>query len=385
MGLSVELITPIPYLFSSIGIEVSCISTKKILKMHPSIDKFYLANDMDNLLALAVGLTAKENFKFVISGDDDTIRSILDANLTTSEKERLSPVISSKYFEHLGSKIGLSLALAKSQIPTPQFEVIKNEEDLITRGKNLKFPFMLKGDRSGGGGQTFEITSPQDLKFQANKFSHYPAVIQEKILGDLVSVDAIYLNGNLVHFSYSFVLKCVGNNPFTPSTLREYPEPSSIKAKQFEELAQLGSALGLNGFVNISCIRSAHDGKHYYFEADARPTVWAGISRYFGDDVGSAIQSYLKDQKVLSYPPPVRPEFPLSTKILHFSRASIPDFIVRSAFLWPYFPKDKFIFYYLFKKHVVRKLIGIVNLRFFRKKLALVLPPDWARLIHRQA
>ncbi len=369
VGQNVDLVLPVPDIFSSAGFEITCISTKKIFGLHPSIDQFYLVEDTQDLLETASEVIKGSKFNLVVIADDNTIRSILDSDLSLSDKEYLLPVVSKDHFDHLGSKIGLSIALNKAGLCSPQFEIVKDKSDLICKSESMGFPLMLKGDFSACGSQTYEINNQQELQKCIDEFDHFPAVIQRKIIGDLISIEGLYINAELVHFSYSLVLQTEYNKKFTPSVVRSFSQPGLLNREIFDDLNALGKALGLNGFANISCIRSHEDGRHYYFEADVRPNVWVGYTKYFGDDIVISLKNYFLKGETLTYPVEVNAAYPEKITIPHFLRINTFDFIINKHSVWKFIPKNRLAMKLLLKRHFFRKLKNLITLKFIRRRL----------------
>lgn len=129
---------------------------------------------------------------------------------------------------------------------------------------------------------------------------HYPVLLQKKIEGTLLDLSSFYLNGDLIYFSYSEILRSRPNK-FGPSVLRKYHPIASLKKDIYDELHKLGKALGANGFVNIACIQSHIDNKRYYFEADMRPNVWVHYSKYIEQDPAVTIRNHFQNKHSLKF------------------------------------------------------------------------------------
>ena len=369
IGQSIELTIPVPEIFSGAGFEIICISTKKILRSHPFITKFYLAKNTDLLLQTSLKILNTNTIDMVIISDDETIINIIDSDLKLTDKEKLLPVISADYFGHLGSKIGLSIALSKFGVRTPKFSIVNDKSELLDATKIVGFPLMLKGDRSGGGSQTIEIQNKEELHNFIDIFNYYPALMQEKINGNLIAIEGFYAKGDLVHFSYSSVLETISNKKFTPSVVRCYSQLGILDKEIFDELGSLGKALGINGLVNITCMHSYEDKYHYFIEADVRPTIWVGYSKYFGDFVDTALKAYLIAAMPLSYPIKIDNNFPSKITIPYFLRLSFLDLIMNKYLVRKFIPINLLIIKLLLKKHLIRQIEGLLTLRFIRRKL----------------
>jgi hypothetical protein len=354
IGINPHQILPLPSLFSSAGFNVTCISTKRIMSLHPFINKFILANDIEHMIELAVNAKSSTHFDLVIVAEDRIIRSILDSELNTSDKEFFLPVVSKNYFCHLGSKIGLSKSLESSSILQPAFKILENKNDLLKKSIHLRFPLMLKGDRSQAGSQVFQVDNERELKNIALHFNYYPAILQEKIDGRLISIDAFFLNSELIHFSYSEVLSSRGNQ-FGPSSLRHYSGYSDYLAEVHSELNTLGFVLGIHGFANISCIHCDNTNLRYYFEVDARPTVWVGVTEALGDNLSDSIKEYFLHNRTLDIPTASNYYSVNSFIIAHYLRAPLLTLITNKHSVWKFTPKYFLAFLILIRRFINRR------------------------------
>jgi hypothetical protein len=369
IGYREELTLPLLEVLSLSGYKIDCISKGKRLRFHKNINNFYYVKTDQDLLRASYEVSKKHYYDLIALSDDNTIKLILNSNLPIAYKEKLLPVVNRKYFGHLASKIGLSKALKEFKIRTPNFAVINSNSDIFKNLKLIHFPFILKGDYSGGGNQTVEVNNQRDLKKIITEFNYFPALMQKKIEGDLIGIEALFLESKLVHFSYSIVLKTMSNNKFSPSVVREYFQLGILDEEVFQELNSLGKALGINGFVNITCIKSYLDNRHYYFEADVRPTTWLGYTKYFGDNLAIRLKNYLKQRVPLSYPVAIDINYPIKVIMPYPLRLRTFELLTNRYSAWKYIPKNKVIFFLLIKIRILRPIENLLTLRSFRRAL----------------
>jgi len=363
---AVDLALALPNLLAQAGFEVDCISTKKILKHDRQIRRFHLAGSPADLIKKSSGLLHHQ-YDLIIPTDDSSINLILKSDLPAENKLALLPVTEQKFFSHLTSKIGLSLMLQASNIPTPEFAVINTKNELEDAVLNMGYPLMLKGDFSGAGAETVECLCDADLQRILTDFNHYPAILQRKITGDLVAIEAFYRHGKLIHYSYSTVVKNLNSSTFGVSVLRNYMQAAAAEQGVFDELTRIGKALGADGFANISCIRSRQDNRRYYFEADMRPTAWAYHSKYLGEPLAENIRNYFDCGQIPEYTGIVNKNYPEQLTIPLFIRMKLWELIINRYSVWKYRP-EKSIISKVLTRRIRLNVLGLLTLKPLRKK-----------------
>ena len=298
VGESSQLIMATAGLLSRSGFSVDVASTKHLLKHLKVIRNFfYIQSPKD--LAINVNALAGDNYDLVVVADDPTLKKILDSNLSIAEKLKLLPVIAEQNLKHIGSKTELSNTFREAGVRTPNFMIVQNSDELLSSIAKIGFPMMLKIDFSGGGTGVFECTNRDDLISAQRKVNAYPVLVQNKIEGVTTDLSGLFQNGALIYFSYA-VAEEVCSNQFGPSVIREYKCTYKLHSELFDELSEIGRALGANGFVNVGCIESSSDNNRYYFEADMRPTVWVEYPKYLQDDPALKINDYFNNGKLLT-------------------------------------------------------------------------------------
>lgn len=265
----------LPALLARAGIETDLITTADLMQNSQYLKNCWVV-PKEALIKKAVAQVQKKSYDWVILTDDEMIGMVLQADIPTEIKLRLLPVISEENFSHLYSKIGLSILLKKQNIQTPPFFIATTLSEAQSAAETLGYPVMIKSDACCGGSDIFEYTAYHQIR--PDIFTK-PMLVQKKILGATLDLSAIFLHGQLIHFSYA-LFERVCENQYGPSCLRTYFPLSLVNQAIFQELEILGKALGAHGFVNISCIDASDGTGRYFFEADMRPNVWSEFPRF---------------------------------------------------------------------------------------------------------
>jgi len=354
-------------LLTRAGFAVDVISTNAFLTKNTSIRNYFLAEKDDALLKTASEIIKKE-YTLIVVGDDPTLIKILDLDLPDDDKLKLLPVISHNNFCHIFSKIGLSVAFSKNGVRTPDYLIANNEHELKTSAPTLGYPIFVKLDSSAGGLGVYECLDDSDLDNTLVKLLTYPVLIQKKIEGTEVSMEAFYQNGELIHFAYSTQEKYTYK--FGPAAIRRYTQLAGLEKEVFNELSLVGKALGADGFVNMSSIRCNYDNKLYFFEADMRPNMWTGYSRYFGDDLADVINRHFTTGETIMYPYPLNPAHPDQVLIAYYSRISLSELLLNRYQVWGHLPEN---FLYITLRY--KFLAGVISSK--RKLYKRVFPRQW--------
>lgn len=337
VGENVELMIAVPTLLSRAGFVVDVITNSYIFKKHPAIRDFVFVANPDDIARVAFEKNSND-YSLIVIGDDNTLKKILNSDLSVEEKIELLPIQTIKNLDHIYSKIGLSKVLQEFGINTPEFRIAKDKSELKKSVESLGYPVLVKVDSSGGGFGVFECSSNDDVEVLLNKLQAYPVLLQKKIQGVELDLSGFYQNGKLIHFSYSKIEKVSGK--FGASALRTYVQLTHLQKDIFDELNLLGKALGANGFVNIACIQSNHDQKRYFIEADMRPNAWVDFSKYFGDDPAVQINNFFSDSNTLQHPYPINPAYPDNILLPYFSRIKLWELAINRYCVWRYIPNN---------------------------------------------
>ena len=324
-------------LFNRAGFDVDLVTNNSILRKLNSINEFVFVERPSEIPQSALEQSKRRDYDLIIILDDYSLDSILHSRLSDEVKLKLLPVETQQDFKHIGSKCALSLLLKNHDIRTPDFFIAHSEQELEKYFHELGSPCLVKIDFSGAGNGVFECNQEQDIKRIGHEVPSWPVLLQRKIDGEELDLSAFYQDSKLIHFSYSSMRgRALGK--FSPSALRLYSQLSNIECGVFDDLRRLGVALGANGFVNISCIRSSADSLPYFIEADMRPNVWVNYPKYFGDDPAIAISKYFSTGEVISHPYPVHKNFPSQMILPYFSRIKLWELSLNKYKSWSFIP-----------------------------------------------
>jgi hypothetical protein len=215
---------------------------------------------------------------WVIVAEDRELRLIADSGLPLDIITRLLPAKNDLGRSLCDSKVGLARALTKLNIPQPRTSEATTRAELLDVLRKSNSPLLIKGDRGFGGRKILDVMNPIDFDVTSVPTEWFPVAIQEYIDGELIPVEAQFVNGQLVGYLYSSVLKTF--SPYGHSTQRWFKSPPDRQAEN--SLAELGRAGALHGLANCSFIRDSRTGKHLLIEVDLRPNSW----HQFGPKLG---------------------------------------------------------------------------------------------------
>lgn len=323
-------------LLTRAGFTVDVISNNTAFRKSSAMRDYVLVKKPDVLVKTAAE-KIKKAYSLVVVGDDATLGVILNSDLSREQKLRLLPVLSGKNLRHIFSKIGLSLALEENGISTPDYRIARNDEELTAASQTLGYPILVKLDSSAGGMGIFECLDKADLEGLRKTLKLYPVLVQRKVKGVEVSLEAFYRNGELVHFAYSIPEK--SKYRFGPTSVRSYQQIASLEPQVLEELHLVGKALGSHGFTSIGCIHSEQDNKRYYFEADMRPNLWIDQPRYLGEDWAEIIHRHFAEGKAGKQPCSFHDQYPKQVLIPNFLRLTWAELIFNRYGVWKYLPE----------------------------------------------
>lgn len=337
IGRSYQLSWALPSLLARANFHTDVITSDPLLKHCRFVREYNYVLPCESLIP-TIAQKIKRGYDWIIVTEDGLLRDIVDSSLSVEDKCKVLPVLREENFGHLFSKIGLSQALESSAVTIPAFGIAHQKEEALQEAERIGYPVLFKKDASGAGWGVVECKDPSDVQAIAADFFERPVLVQKKIEGVELDVSAIYLQGDLVHFSYSKPERTCGNR-FGISCLRTYRPISHVEPALFEELAHIGKALGANGFTNISCIEQA-DGTRFYFEVDMRPNVWVDFPRYLGENPSLRIQEWFSHRKKLTQPPAPSLKQPSQLLLPYFLRLKIEELFVNRYSVWRYIPKE---------------------------------------------
>jgi len=178
----------------------------------------------------------------------------------------------------MGQKVGLSAICQDLGVTHPPTVIVRDRSDLSIELGARNRPVMIKGNSSTGGRQVRQLDPLTPLDQVDMNEQWFPLVVQDLIEGDMVSVEALFVHGNLRGWLYSVATEFASQ--FGQSTRRQFGSPPTEEV--LNSLGTIGQAAGLHGFANCSFLLEKSTGKHFLFELDMRPNRW----HQFGPSLG---------------------------------------------------------------------------------------------------
>lgn len=294
----------IPYLFFLAGVSVDSYSLKDswLSKSKYLNEVFYSSEEVDVYLNNLSSLIGKEEYDWVVLGDDIVIRMIAQNISKYKSFEKLIPIRNFQNLNVLGSKAGLLKACNDGGILTPPSVLCNISDDINLLTEKVTFPLLIKVDESSGGAGVYYCKNIDDVKINLNKLNENEkinVVLQKYIRGKNISVEAIFKEGDLIMYSYSEVVKTL-DGEFGISAERFYRNCEEIE----KNLKDVGIFFGINGFCSMTFM--CENGVYYLIEADLRPQGWFVLSRLAGIDFSLGIIEFLSqnsgliNQKILN-------------------------------------------------------------------------------------
>ena len=284
----------LPEVIAGPGVRITVVGSRRnSLRRSQYVDEFieidYVAND-----ELAGALLARPDVieklqGWVIVGDDATMLSLATSDLSEQEKLRILPVRKPAGLRMLGSKVGLELVMRDAGVSGPRTAIAQTPDDLPRAVAQLKaVPRLLVKSAEGGAGERVRWWRGAPDQIPA---AWFPVVVQEFVAGFLISVEALFRDGELVGWLYSRSTSGIPGGG--PSTARCYLSPPS---RDFvDDLGLVGKTAGLHGFANCTMVWSPVERRHRLFEVDARPNAWAQFGPRLGVDWARQMSDPLPD------------------------------------------------------------------------------------------
>ena len=275
-----ELLKNLPKVISEKNSKISVISRKKsALTDHKYVDEYIeikqeLNTNFNDQFIADEKLISKLN-GWVIWGNDELMRRVATSTLPLEEKLRILPTRRKIGLQILGSKVGLAQVSKKIKISSPKTFVANDNAELNRLISDFSHPLIIKADRFGGGEFVKKVSTEKEKTDLDIPREWFPVVVQDYVLGELVSVEGFFKDGKLIAWMYSSKTRTLGE--FGASYARSYKSPT---IRDFEDdLINLAKECGLHGMLNCTLILK--EGKHFLIEADARPNVWHFLHENF--------------------------------------------------------------------------------------------------------
>lgn len=290
----------LPPLLRRAGLSVDAVTVRSPYFRLPGSRRGALnAPTLTECLELAAESAAHRRYDLVVTSDDTALRLLRDWDgLTPEQRMLLAPVLSAGDLEHLASKVMMTTRLDAAGVPVPQWREAADPASAHAAAAELGWPVVLKND-FGAGGRGVRSVMDRDQLEQAwaelrlahargetrlPKGARQPmrVLVQAHMPGRDLDLSGFFRGGQLVHFTCARAIDTLTERG--ASSLRQYRPTSLAGPSVKDELASIGQALGLDGFVNISARESFDGGSRTYFEVDARPNLWVHVGAQVGDD-----------------------------------------------------------------------------------------------------
>lgn len=206
----------------------------------------------------------------VIFGSDAEMRQIAESDAEPWIKEKLLPFKSTLGYSILDSKVGLLNVTNQLGVRTPKQVVAHDISEVFNSFSKFQNSVLIKGDFGGGG--AFIVETDPFVQYSKLKLNHilFPLVVQEKIYGHQIAVEAFYKEGELTGYIYN--KKISDMSLFGPSFIRTTSPPENMDFLQTLHL--MGKELGVHGLVNCTFMLETATQQHLLVEFDARPNIW---------------------------------------------------------------------------------------------------------------
>ena len=231
-----------------------------------------------------------------VCGDDDILRMIANSDLDDVDKLSLLPIADVRHLRVLGSKMRMAEVMRGAGVDQPRFEIIDGAV-VVGAVSRIGLPVLAKVDDGGGGAGVVVLHTDEEARRFSMSSVGKMILVEELVSGELISIEALYLNGTLCAMPASRTLETM--TPFGVSVVREFKAANDVRL--IDDLCSLGRSMGVHGFVNVSAIRRPV-GSHCIFEFDMRPNSWHAYSDVIGVDLVSVLTALASDSPLPKTP-----------------------------------------------------------------------------------
>lgn len=289
-----DILCEMPSLLSEAGFEVHLLCKAANCAIHNRYYDYWIdaGDDLTVFYHTLYQLDQSNSYVKIIIGEDPLLWQIHTNPI--AELNHLLP-IKNKQAQHILSKVNFSHFCRQHHIPTPNYASVQHPNDIPMALAQVGLPLLIKPSYSNGGQGIMVCHTPADYETAWKTIQlNQPYLVQAYVAGQLLSVEAIYSNGQLIDYASSYIL----NDDLGASTARNY---QAKQPKLTQLLQQLGNASQLDGFVNITLIHE-HTTHYQLIEADPRPNRWVGVGQSFQADFIKALQIWIENQPI----PPIQ-------------------------------------------------------------------------------
>lgn len=265
---SAHLVCQLPRIFKNGGFRVVVLGFPHYsLTYCSTIDEWIEApQDLNLVLEMVHQLASNRVFDIVILAPDALLWALYDTQDEALLKQ-LSPIGNPRYWHLLSGKIEAAAFLNEFHFTAPPSKAVHTCSEAIRAANELGYPVMLKISRSGAGNGVVRCDHESQIVHAPIAYDR-PILVEKFIEGELISVEPLFINGELKAYAYSKMTALY--SPFAPSLERHFLPCPEIEAT----LQAIGKTLHWTGFANMSFILDRASNAHYLFEIDCRPTRW---------------------------------------------------------------------------------------------------------------
>jgi len=278
---------------------------------------------VEDLVATGIFNEPESLGDWVIVAEDKELKILSESALQSEILSRVLPARNALGQSLFDSKVALSQVLSQLNIAQPQSRIAMAASDLNEILRASQKLVLIKADRGHGGVSVTRVSTPHDFELDKIPTEWFPVIVQEFVDGDLCAVEAQFVEGQLVGFLFSTVLKTF--SPFGTSTDRLFTAPPDDQVEL--ALRKLGEAGEFHGFANCTFIKNYQTGEFLLIEVDLRPNIW----HQYGPKLGV-------DWVALYREPPPRPVHNIGTqRVANFPRSltrAIKHRDIASMWLW---------------------------------------------------
>ncbi len=284
-----------PYVIRQAGFAVDILCRKTNISRHSGfLDRWIDAGETwQDLFEKLIELDRSGAYAHILLGEDAILWRIYTQPIP--ELDHLSPVREANARPML-AKIGFSQLCKGLGLRTPEFVILNSIEEADTVAEQLGFPLVTKINYSaaGEGVQVFQDREAYFAYLSTYRFGQ-PLLVQKFIDGELISVEALFRDGQLLQY----VCSIDADATLGPSTKRRYVPRLQEVVEFLEPLAKFAR---LNCFTNITFVREFSSGQLFLIEVDPRPNKWAPYGHWFGADFSDAFRLFMGDGPI-EHPP----------------------------------------------------------------------------------
>lgn len=225
----------------------------------------------------------------------ETSRAIARSNMTAEIKSRLLNQIRLEEVLIVGSRTNQVKLFEKLGLTYPRSYIVQNYEAL--EEVTFDYPTLIKGDFGGGGYGVKDFESEKLVKEDPELSNNFPVVIQEKLSGVTVHIEAFFDNGKLLYWGYSENPKTHQGYRYCP--VRHYMKPHDNEC--LEAIEKIGRYLNISGPVGVAFIRETKTNLHFIIEVDVNAGIWHHSFSFFGFDLIGALTNLHSERNLLRY------------------------------------------------------------------------------------